>query len=193
MDNREQLDESIKKKLEGWDRTRHNRMNASERLKGYSETWEVVSLIMNTEAIMFVIMAFTGSFSDILGIVSAAFSCYVILIQYFLATRDYSARSLKMHYEQLEIESLRAKLKTCQILDDGDYHVGEERVKSIIDQYQVSMRGSENHTKIDDDRYKETKNSPSHHVWDWTLDQVLIYFNVVICILVASLIIYAIV
>lgn len=185
------LNETIENKLKGWDRTRHNRINASERLKSYNDIWSVLTLIMNTVAIFFVFFSFklhnSNGFAEI---ISACFSSYVILLQYFLATRDYSARSLKLHYEQLEIEDLRSELKKIQLLPSSDLSLDEERISSVITRYQVSLKNSENHGAIDDKRYMNSKSKECYRVYDWTLDQLFIYANVSILVGIIFLIVW---
>ena len=174
------LNENIQHKLDGWDRTRHNRLHASERLKGYADIWSVLTFIVNIVAIIFIIFSFELNSSRTLLVTSSLFSCYVIILQYFLSTRDYNARSLKLHYQQLEIEDLRRQLKQLQFLPSQSISVNEEKFKDIIACYQTSLRGNENHVTLDDRRYNAEKHHTCSHIFDFTLDQLFIYLKCIV-------------
>ncbi|WP_155287698.1 SLATT domain-containing protein [Lacticaseibacillus zhaodongensis] len=184
-DDKEQaLKLSIEKKLSGWDRTRHNRINASERLKSYDEKWSVLMLFMNSVAVVFLFLTFAQSKDDeSTKIISACYSAYVLILQYFLGTRDYSARSLKLHYQQLEIESMRSDLKAIMSQTSYAFNEKERLVHELIRRYQISLSGSENHTPLDDARYIQSKEKGPHSkAKDFSLDNVLIYINVIILV-----------
>lgn len=175
------LDEEIRKKLSGWKRTRSNRISASERFKKYDSRWGIITLFMNTLAIIMVLWTLKFPLkSGIDGILSGGFSIYVILLQDLLGKRDYSARSLKLHYEQLEIESLRYRLKGIYGNKYMDQRKKQQIYNNIVNEYQASLRGNENHNKIDDRLYNEKEDGKSQIKKDVTLDNAFIYINCII-------------
>jgi hypothetical protein len=172
------LTQSIDNKIEDWDRTRHNRIRASKRLNGYDEKWSVLMLFMNTVAVIFLFISFTGNSNIVnsMQVISACYSAYVIIVQYFLSTKDYSARSLKLHYEQLEIETLRSNLRSLEFDQRSTTEEKELLFQEIILRYQTSLAGAENHISLDNERANQEKAGIriSH---DFTLDNLLIYAN----------------
>lgn len=176
------IDSAIKKKLKGWDRTRHNRIEASERLKGYSQKWSIVTFIFNVEAVICVILTLKFPLKNQIDVVvSGIFSIYVILLQYFLATLNYEARSLKFHYEQIGIENLRMELK--QILyknNDNNDKSKKEQYYSIVKRYEENLIGYENHSRIDDKR----SSNKDLYIRDFSIENMLIYINFIIALII---------
>ena len=163
---------------------------------------------MNLVAVIFVFLSFiNGNNRTAIAVVSGCYTTYVLILQYFLATRNYNSRSLKLHYEQLEIESLRSELKAIEFSPDQGVKQKEEHFTYIIQCYQTSLLGIENHTRIDDLRYtrgkirRDTSLSEQSRFsflrsclrWlqdiDLTIDNILIFLNLVIVIGVVFLMI----
>jgi len=182
---------AIKKKEEGWKRTRNNRISASERLKGYSQKWGTITLLFNVEAVIFLIISLRFPLdSGFDAAFSGAFSLYVILIQYYLATLNYEAKAMKFHYEQLEIENLRLKLKRLYHSVENT-ELLEERYANIVSEYQENLSGYENHGALDDRRTGREKECESNNnqklkkVRDFTLDNLMIYCNFILVLVSA--------
>lgn len=187
-----ELNAEIQKKITGWKRTRYNRINVSERLKKYSARWNSIMFFMNAFAIILTIISLKFPLKNgIDTVTTGCFSLYVILLQYFLANQNYEKRSLKFHYEQLEIEKLRYSLKSLLRDPSLSYQQKQEKYISISNQYLISLKNNENHAKIDDkvvkggsDKSKEKSNnsssskSKSYH--DTSLDNIIFYVNLVL-------------
>lgn len=169
---------AINKKINGWKRTRRNRINASERLKKYSEKWSFSTFILNVEAVFFTIFSL-GSHNVTNGedVFVGAFSVYVILLQYFLATLNYEARAQKFHYEQLKIQDLRQNLKTLYHSRKSVKNL-ENQFNGIVREYQENLFGYENHLEIDDQRTQ----APEAKIKDFSIENIFIYLNYLICV-----------
>lgn len=192
-----ELNQEISKKIIGWKRTRYNRINMSERLKKYGSHWNAVMFFMNAFAIVLTIISLKFPLKTRIDtIVAGCFSIYVILLQYFLANQNYETRSLKFHYEQLEIEKLRYSLKTLLRDSSLQYQAKQEKYNSITNQYLISLKNNENHKKIDDKLVKNElnkfhegkrnsningKNKEHYNIAiDLSLDNIFFYVNLVI-------------
>ncbi|MGL5898157.1 MAG: SLATT domain-containing protein [Lactobacillaceae bacterium] len=206
MDDKYFINE-VNKKILGFKRTRLNRISASERLKKYSSRWNLLFLIMNSLAIFLVIVSIKAPMkSGIDVIISGCFSIYIILLQYFISNQNYRERSLKFHYEQLEIDKLRYDLKKL-IYSQSSFDDRENEYGAIIDKYMISLKNNENHEKVDDEQNKyindchekvddvqETqKNKYFKNIikkFDLTMDNMFIYFNVLLIICLVVLLVY---
>lgn len=184
-ENMKEINEAIASRINGWKRTRNNRINISKRLKSYDEKWNVLILCMNTLAIIFVIFSLKMPLDTGMDtVVAGCFSIYVIVLQYFLSNQDYKTRGLRFHYEQLEIEKMRYSLK--KLLNDNSLEIGQKQEKydEIVDQYLISLKNNENHASIDDDLTREEKKSNKkwgkNKVRDFSLDNLFLYANVCI-------------
>ena len=104
--------EEINKKINTIDKTRTNRIFASERLYNYSKKWEVVFFLMNVLAIIFLISStLVSNPSKLMTFVSGGFSLYTIVTQYYYNNLNYRERGLKFHYLELDLERLIIQLK----------------------------------------------------------------------------------
>lgn len=167
-----ELNQEIRKKITGWKRTRYNRINISKRFKKYDSRWNIVMFFMNAFAIVLIIISLNFPLKNgIDTVIAGCFSIYVILLQYFLANENYRTRSLKFHYEQLEIEKLRYSLKSLLRDSSLKFRQKQGQYSSISDQYLISLKNNENHDKIDD-----AINS-SCNVTDRSLDNIFFYIN----------------
>lgn len=176
-ENVEPIKAAIKKKTDGWKRTRSNRINASERLKGYSSKWNMVTFVFNVEAVLFMVISLKYPIaSGIDAVISGFFSLYVILLQYFLATLNYEARALKFHYEELQIEDLRLRLKQLYHSGKNAEQLGSE-YNGITREYQENLTGYENHGEIDD-----LRTTAKEKVSDYSIESIFIYANFVIVV-----------
>lgn len=179
------LDQEIQKKINGWKRTRYNRINISERLKKYDSYWNTIIFFMNVFAIGLTIISLKFPLKTGIDTVFAGcFSMYVILLQYFLANQNYKTRSLKFHYEQLEIEKLRFALKKLLRNSSLSCQEKQEEYTSISNQYLISLKNNENHDKIDD-KFLKNENSRcdeenKKNVFDTSLDKMFIWLNLLI-------------
>lgn len=188
----DELNHEIQKKINGWKRTRYNRINISERLKKYSAHWNNIMFFMNAFAIILTITSLKFPLNnEIDTVITGCFSIYVILLQYFLANQNYEKRSLKFHYEQLEIEKLRYSLKKLLRDSSLSYQQKQEKYISISNQYLISLKNNENHEKLDDkavkdelDKSKEKSNNASSSknksFHDKSLDNIFFYLNLVL-------------
>ncbi|MGV3185356.1 SLATT domain-containing protein [Weissella paramesenteroides] len=161
-------------------RTRTNRLLASQRLLLFANRWNNLSFLINVVAMTFAVISVLNHVSKYFTWLSTFYAIYVILLQYFLANKDYNARSSKLHYEQLEINSIRMKLK---ILSANKELVESDKARyfqEIFSEYNISLNNNENHTKLDDQRGKDT--SSKHR--DFSFDNVFINLNLIICIVV---------
>lgn len=152
---------------------RNARIISSERLRKYSEKWNVIFVWLNLIAvigtvlgIMFANVPASDKFlginsknSKIMTLVSALFSLYVILVQDFVGKENYSERSLKLHYHQLslkrvinELTMLKIKINTLSQNQITDKYL--ELYGAILNKRNQSLSGYENHDEQD---YKEAK------------------------------------
>lgn len=148
--------EEINKKINTIDKTRTNRIFASERLYNYSKKWEVVFFSMNLLAIIFLISStLVPSSSRLMIFVSGCFSLYTIITQYYYNNLNYRERGLKFHYLELDLERLIIQLKTI-LRDTHMTDLDLEREYSyIMNNYISSLKGYENHEDIDNGKRKE--------------------------------------
>lgn len=162
-------------------RTRTNRLKASERLKKYKDRWDRLTFFLNVSAVIITMIALiiqTDRFEHIASI----YSIYVILLQYYLATLDYNNRSLKLHYEQLELNDLRTELKLLLINNDLSDAIKLDQYNNIFDKYQTSLRNNENHSKLDDTTDCCKK--------DFSFDNIFINVNILVLCIISVLEIY---
>lgn len=150
------IKEEINKKINTIDKTRSNRIFASERLYNYSKKWEVVFFFMNGLAIIFLISStLIPSASKLMTFVSGCFSLYTIITQYYYNNLNYRERGLKFHYLELDLERLIIQLKTLLRDDKRSDEELEREYKSIMNNYISSLKGYENHEDIDNDKRKQ--------------------------------------
>lgn len=148
--------EEINKKINTIDKTRTNRIFASERLYNYSKKWEIVFFLMNVLAVIFLISStLVPSAPKLMIFVSGCFSLYTIITQYYYNSLNYRERGLKFHYLELDLERLIIQLKTLlrkANMSDLDL---EREYSYIMNNYISSLKGYENHEGIDNERRKE--------------------------------------
>lgn len=148
--------EEINKKINTIDKTRTNRIFASERLYNYSKKWEVVFFLMNVLAIIFLISStLVSNPSKLMTFVSGGFSLYTIVTQYYYNNLNYRERGLKFHYLELDLERLIIQLKALlrnSNMEDLDL---EREYNCIMNNYISSLKGYENHEDIDNDKREE--------------------------------------
>lgn len=172
------IDDAINKRIDEWKRTRENRIHISERFKIYDSVWNILMLLMNATAIFLVVISLKYPLKNNLdSVISGCFSIYIILLQYFLSNQDYKTRSLRFHYEQLEIENLRYELKELLKKQSISKKMKQYCYNQIVQKYIISLKNNENHGKIDD------LNRKNKVVKDFTIDNLLIYFNIIIFII----------
>ena len=101
-------------------------------------------------------------------------------MQYFLSTLDYSARALKLHYEQLEINELRMQLKLLLVSERPDKAI---EFRHLFEKYSISLKNNENHDAYDDNRNKKC---------DMTSDKIFLNSNFIFIIIIIVLFIISI-
>ena len=140
---------------------RNARIISSERLRKYSEKWNVIFVWLNLIAVIGTVLGIYSYIhkNKIITLVSALFSLYVILVQEFVGKENYSERSLKLHYHQLSLKRVineLTKLKIrIQCTPEHEVNWKDlELYKYILNERNQSLSGYENH---DDQDYIEAK------------------------------------
>lgn len=191
----------IDKKIKTLNKTRNTRIKMSLRLKDYSEKWKSILFVMNIEAVIFVLLSLAGdeinpifkgaTFSVLAGI----FSIYVILIQYYINELNYNERALKVHYHQLDIEDLILRLKDLITKKNSDENGLKEKdyideFNTIMFEYQTIIKNNENHHPIDYERSMRERtenNDKLKKIYDFTVDNIVLNFNIALIILLPVL------
>lgn len=202
------IDDEIENKIFSIDVVRTARIKASGRLYKYSDSWDFLFLIMNVISVALLItsllpLPINESKSGLM--ISAFFSLYTMLVQYFCSTLNYNERALKYHYHQLELENFILQLKHLLLFEKIENNPKDEnekflRYKTIIEKYQISLQGYENHSDLDYriarkqiERYSKieegTKSVFQRFVeWflikDFTIDNIFIYLQIPIIIFI---------
>jgi len=187
------IKEEINKKINSVNRTRHNRLKLSERLKKYYQRWKVAFFILNLEAVILIIRSLeAGNENSLFTLITAFFSVYVILLQYFVSEQNYNERSLRAHYHQLELEDLVLKLKRLIIkINQGSNMEHSESIdiyKEIMNDYQMMIKNNENHSKKDDDLRGGTHLSFVKRI-DYSIENIFLFSNFIIGIMMVIFII----
>ncbi|CEG26328.1 SLATT domain-containing protein [Bacillus sp. B-jedd] len=191
----------IEKKVKTLNKTRNTRIKMSLRLKGYSEKWKSILFVMNIEAVISVLLSLGGKeihpvFSHTsFTVLSGLFSIYVILIQYYINELNYNERSLKVHYHQLDIEDLILRLKDLIIKQNSNENSLTEKeyveeYNTIMFEYQTILKNNENHHPIDYKRSMSEMLNSNHKVqkvYDFTVDNIVLNFNIALIILLPLL------
>ena len=177
MENKYKSTESlIEDAIKDLKRTRSNRISKSERFKSYNSKWNTLFFVTNVGTIIAILITYTKiEASDLSIFITNSFSIYLILLQYFLSTLDYSARSLKLHYEQLEINELRMQLKLLLVSESPDK---ASEFRHLFEKYSISLKNNENHDAYDDKSNKR---------WDMTSDNIFFDLNVIFIIIIIVL------
>lgn len=134
---------------------RKSRMHASERLYGYANHWEFIILIMNVISSGLMILSLATNESREKIIISACFSIYTMIMQFYYSTLNYRERALRLHYHQLELEDLNLELEMTQIVNssrDGKQEWIEEKFRiysEVVSKYQLALQDQENHAPED--------------------------------------------
>lgn len=179
------IEEEIKKKIEGLNRTRSNRINSSERLYSYSSRWEFVFFLMNVAAVIFLVISLLNIETKYGLVISSCFSLYTVILQYYYNALNYNERALKFHYQQLEIEGYIFKLKSL-LRKRSDEQYLESQFDAIVEKYLTNLEGTNNHSFLDDElrkKQEEKAESGLTKIKDFSVDNVLFYFNSIIFIL----------
>ena len=174
--------EEINKKIEGFNRTRDNRIHASERLYSYSNKWDFIFFVMNILAVVFLIFSLMNVESHKGLFISSCFSLYAVILQYYYNTLNYKERALRFHYQQLEIEKYILELKKLLRVVQDDSEL-EKQYDIIWNKYLITLLGTENHSRFDDeevlyDREKSIKKLKKPR--DFSLDNFLFYINFIL-------------
>ena len=174
--------EEINKKIEGFNRTRDNRIHASERLYSYSNKWDFIFFVMNILAVVFLIFSLMNVESHKGLFISSCFSLDAVILQYYYNTLNYKERALRFHYQQLEIEKYILELKKLLRVVQDDSEL-EKQYDIIWNKYLITLLGTENHSRFDDeevlyDREKSIKKLKKPR--DFSLDNFLFYINFIL-------------
>ena len=174
--------EEINKKIEGFNRTRDNRIHASERLYSYSNKWDFIFFVMNILAVVFLIFSLMNVESHKGLFISSCFSLCAVILQYYYNTLNYKERALRFHYQQLEIEKYILELKKLLRVVQDDSEL-EKQYDIIWNKYLITLLGTENHSRFDDeevlyDREKSIKKLKKPR--DFSLDNFLFYINFIL-------------
>ena len=156
------IQEEIDHKINTLNKTRNNRINASERLYSYSNKWNIVFFFMNVIAVIMLVTSIYSKGSSTKTMISGIFSLYTIITQYVYNSLNYRERALKFHYNELELESQILELKNLSRRARkafSDEYVLELKYKAIIEKYIATLKGYENHDNIDNIR----SNNPNKH------------------------------
>lgn len=157
------IQEEIDHKINTLNKTRNNRINASERLYSYSNKWNIVFFFMNVIAVIMLVTSIYSKGSSTKTMISGIFSLYTIVTQYVYNSLNYRERALKFHYNELELESQILELKNLSRRARkafSDEYVLELKYKAIIEKYIATLKGYENHDNIDNIR----SNNPNKHL-----------------------------
>lgn len=181
------LEESIEKKINGMNRTRNNRINASKRLYGYQDHWNVIFLIMNVLAIILLVLDINGVGISGLTIISSVFTLYALILQYYINSLNYSERALRFHFQELQIEEYLLELKVLlrKVRNEkGRECENDKEFSNIIEKYIIEIRGTENHSPYDDmkrdyESHYEKKNCIKKPK-DLSIDKLIIIINYII-------------
>ena len=157
------IQEEIDHKINTLNKTRNNRINASERLYSYSNKWNIVFFFMNVIAVIMLVTSIYSKGSSTKTMISGIFSLYTIITQYVYNSLNYRERALKFHYNERELESQILELKNLSRRAQkafSDEYVLELKYKAIIEKYIATLKGYENHDNIDNIR----SNNPNKHL-----------------------------
>ncbi len=193
----------IEKKINTLNKTRNTRIKMSLRLKNYSQKWKSIMFTLNIEAVIFVLLSLIGedlnpifkgaTFSTVSGV----FAIYVILLQYYINELNYNERALKVHYHQLEIEDLILRLKTV-IINKNTKEVSFDEKKqldyynTVMYEYQMLLKNNENHEPVDYENniYDSlADNEKIKNIKDFTVDNILLNFHIVVMFFIPIIII----
>ncbi|WP_394206378.1 SLATT domain-containing protein [Lactococcus chungangensis] len=174
--------EEINKKIKGFNRTRDNRIHASERLYSYSNKWDFIFFVMNILAVVFLIFSLMNVESHKGLFISSCFSLYAVILQYYYNTLNYKERALRFHYQQLEIEKYILELKKLLRVVQDDSEL-EKQYDIIWNKYLITLLGTENHSRFDDEEVlydKEKSIKKLKKPRDFSLDNFLFYINFIL-------------
>lgn len=183
--NRDIKDE-INKKIVGFNRTRDNRIHASERLYSYSEKWETVFFGMNILAVLFLIFSLMNGESKERLFISSSYSLYTVILQYFYSTLNYKERALKFHYQQLKLEELILELKRILRVVHNKRKL-EIEFNAILQNYILTVLSTENHSRFDDAKVLYNKSDEKNFLKkprDFSIDNIIFYINIIITLFV---------
>lgn len=151
---------------------RNARVIASERLGLYANMWDSVLFIYNIIAVLVSILGI-AAFDDkkqYISILSVFISLFVILIQDFVAKKDYTGRSKELHYNQIWLKNISNEINIClrkinyDFLDKLDKNKREldwkkidnksineilTRYDNLKKMYNTALCGYENHSAED--------------------------------------------
>lgn len=209
---------TIRKKIKSIEFLRGVRIQLCNRLENYSRKWKFILFFMNVEAVIIVLLSLTNAIETIqigrmnmsFDLISGIFTLYVILLQYYINSLNYSERSLRGRYHELELEDLNQELKMLSIkMNTEEIEMSEKEIiesyKKLVDQYQLAVKNNENHRDLEFkrtiyaiklkayERGKSKEKPEGQPPKDFTLDMALIYANTLLSIVMLFVICYVVI
>lgn len=200
----------VKKKSSSIAFARGCRIHLSKRLANYDRLWNFIFFAMNIEAVIIVVLSLTktvgtitiGSFSMPFDLFAGMFTLYVILLQYYINALNYSERSYRSHYHQIELEDWTIALDKL-VIKMEEKLISRESVidvyHHIVSKYQLSIKNNENHSDIDfrrtshEKKLKEGMRTNNKALKDLSLDIMLIGVNTFVTISIIAMICYVVI
>lgn len=128
---------------------RVSRIKTAKRLEKYDNSWKIILLIYNIEAVISVLVGFFAPNKVSTPVISGIVSISVILLQDFVAGRDYKNRSSNLHYQQLGMKNLISKLQRLLLNNKLTEEQLLDKYSNICNEYQAILLGYENHDDLD--------------------------------------------
>lgn len=145
--------DEINKKINSINIVRNARIKSSERMQYYSKHWTRIFFVFNLLAIIFVMTSLVKPNLKGFTEVTSFFTLYVIILQYYVAARNYNERSLRYHYHQLELEQNILDLKEILIssINSNNKNSQEDIIKylEVMKKYNINLQNIENHQGMD--------------------------------------------
>ena len=150
--------EELKHKL--WS-TRGSRLRASERLKTM-EKYSILSIsFLSAYLIIFGLLSVYNLFNenrvseDLIPFSITSVSIFLLVFSLFENSKNYSVRSLQFHNCSLEISRLYNELQTFKSYErSASVEDLKEFTTQLQDRYQTVLENYENHSQIDNKRFK---------------------------------------
>ncbi|HEM2749649.1 MULTISPECIES: SLATT domain-containing protein [Streptococcus] len=190
------ISERINKKLNSLNIVRNARIAAGKRLAGYAALWDVLFLIMNIISATMLIYSLIQNETETRLVISATFSLYSLIIQYYCSTQNYKERAIKFHYHQIQLERFITELQKL-FLFRVSHAEKLRRYEEIMNSYHVCLQGEENHSSVDrfcedNKKYIESKNFRENKFYHYiNIDTVVMYSQFLIIIIFIVLYFYA--
>lgn len=144
------INQKIEKLMYSIEVTRRARIYKCERLYDYADNWEFIILMMNVISSFLLIFALIRDETGYQLTISACYSIYTMLMQFYYSTLNYRERGLRLHYHQLELERFVKRLEDLLIIEQ---QLGEsekiKEFKNVRNLYFSALQEAENHSTED--------------------------------------------